>query len=103
MQIELEVAIGEKDQFKARRVESRNDGSAVTAVPDMVNGSYTWILFSDTLDDLPGPVPAAVVDRDNFPLLGYFRQYLLRLKNYSLHVFFLVVSGKEHRQRRNLF
>jgi hypothetical protein len=68
----------------------------------MVDGTHMGIFLRQTVDNLAGFVFAAVVDGDNFPLLGYFGKNSLRLADHSFNVGFLVVTGEKNGKGRKL-
>ena len=78
--LELAVAVGEREQVVARRLEARAQGAAVAAVDRVVDDADdVRVLGREPVRDLGRPVLRPVVDGDDLELLGDPRQGLERL------------------------
>ena len=102
LDLELAVAIAERDEVEARGTQAAAHGCAVALVDPVVNDPELRVRGGEPVGDLGSRVGAAVVDGDDLEFVGKLRQRRQRFSNERLDVVGLVVRRKEERQRRDV-
>ncbi len=97
--VELAVAVGERDELVAGRREAGAERGAVPEVRRVVDGAHdVRMAGGEVVGDRRGRVARPVVDRDDLERLGEQRQGRQRLVDQALEVRLLVVGREEVRQ-----
>jgi hypothetical protein len=68
----------------------------------MVNGANLRVVTRQSVRNLPGPVPAPVVDDDDLIGVSHLRKDKLKGIHHSLNICFLIIGGEKGREALQL-
>src|ERR1043166_923247 len=96
----LKVVVDDEDEIAPDKGQTGRKGILVAVVARKLYADHVRILRSERLDALPRLIARAVVDQDDFILLGRERAAGLRSSAVKLaQSVFLIVTGNHHGQR----